>query len=323
MEQEEVEKIASACGANPDKGFMDITDHRKVDTSLNLRGTIPVTPRHQTVVNSIIPLLKTAPVQATIHHLSTAYPTRAYNTPSGAAAAEWIKGQFEQIAGNRDDITVSLFPHPWVQSSVVCVWEGKGHNKDQVVIVGGHEDSTSNGATAPGADDDGSGTATVIEIFRVLIEAGFVPDRTIHFHAYAAEEAGLRGSQAIAEAYRNNGVRVSGMLQLDMTGYNPNNRNTMSVITDFTDATLNAFVRLLISAYTAITNQDSRCGYGCSDHASWTRFQYPASFVFETPFGQHNPNIHTVRDTLQHISMEHVLEFAKLGVGFAVEMSLN
>ena len=39
------------------------------------------------------------------------------------------------------------------------------------------------------------------QVFRALIKAQFVPDRTVEFHAYAAEEVGLRGSQAIAQAY--------------------------------------------------------------------------------------------------------------------------
>jgi leucyl aminopeptidase len=322
MDSEDVAKLASECGAKPEKGFIDITDHQTVDAVADLRGTIPVNPRHPHIVADIQLLLKAAPITSTITHLSTQYPTRYYTSDFGLQAATWIQDKFLEYAKGDPRVTINLFQHTWVQPSVVAIIRGSGPRANEVVVIGGHEDSTSNGATAPGADDDGSGTATVLEVFRVIMESGFQPDRSIHFHTYAAEEVGLRGSQAIAEDYRRRNVVVAGMLQFDMTGFNPNNLNTMSVITDFTDVTLSTFVRKLIGAYTSISNRDSRCGYGCSDHASWTRSNYPAAFVFETPFGQQNNQIHTVRDTISLLSIEHMLQFARLGVGYAVEMSL-
>lgn len=48
---------------------------------------------------------------------------------------------------------------------------------------------------APGADDGGSGTVTILEAFRALIQAGFRPEVPVEFHWYAAEEGGLLGSQ--------------------------------------------------------------------------------------------------------------------------------
>ena len=82
-----------------------------------------------------------------------------------------------------------------------------------------------------GADDDGSGTVTILEAYRALISAGFTPRRTVEFHFYAAEvrnffkttlnreqsptsrpqEAGLLGSQAIARDYGSRGENVLAM----------------------------------------------------------------------------------------------------------------
>lgn len=70
---------------------------------------------------------------------------------------------------------------------------------------------------APGADDDGSGSVNLLEAFRALVTSGFKPTTPVEFHWYSAEEGGLRGSQAIATAYKNAGTQVKGMLQLDMT----------------------------------------------------------------------------------------------------------
>jgi len=64
-----------------------------------------------------------------------------------------------------------------------------------------------------------------------------------------------------------------------------------------------------------------QCGYGCSDHASWTANGYRSTFPFESQFRYHNPYIHSDQDTLAHASLEHGLEFAKLGLGFVVELA--
>lgn len=85
---------------------------------------------------------------------------------------------------------------------------------------------------------------------------------------YAAEEAGLLGSQAIAQQYKNSNIPVLGQLNLDMTGYNANNRNTIGVISDYTNAELTAFVRLLVKEYSGYPQGNYYCGYGCSDHGN-------------------------------------------------------
>jgi leucyl aminopeptidase len=70
---------------------------------------------------------------------------------------------------------------------------------------------------APGADDDGSGTVTILQVLRSLMEQQFVPPPGIllEFHWYAAEEGGLLGSQDIAAAYEGMAVNVRAMLQMD------------------------------------------------------------------------------------------------------------
>ena len=70
---------------------------------------------------------------------------------------------------------------------------------NEVIVIGGHIDSISlarASGTAPGADDDASGIATITEVARVLLQADYRPARTLVFMGYAAEEVGLRGSQA-------------------------------------------------------------------------------------------------------------------------------
>jgi len=104
----------------------------------------------------------------------------------------------------------------------------------------------------------------VLEVFRVLNENNFRPVRTIEFHAYAGEEGGLLGSQAIARDYQLKGVKVFGMLQLDMTGYTPPGKTpVVGLMFDFVNLTLTNFVASLIDTYADIGWVETKCGYGC------------------------------------------------------------
>jgi len=84
------------------------------------------------------------------------------------------------------------------------------------IIVGAHQDSANYRfplLPAPGADDDGSGTVTILEAFRALVQAGFAPERPVEFHWYAAEEAGLLGSQEVVSEYKQLKKEVGAMIQ--------------------------------------------------------------------------------------------------------------
>jgi autotransporter-associated beta strand protein len=86
-------------------------------------------------------------------------------------------------------------------------------NPSQVYIVGAHFDSVNN----PGADDNGSGTAAVMELARILSRRRF--DATIVFIGFDREEQGLKGSGAYAAAHASDDIR--GMVSMDMIAYNP------------------------------------------------------------------------------------------------------
>lgn len=88
---------------------------------------------------------------------------------------------------------------------------------NEPVIVSAHQDSLNMWLpflAAPGADDDGSGTVTVLETFRALVNVGFRPRRPVEFHWYSAEEGGLLGSQAVAQTYEKRNVNVLAMVQV-------------------------------------------------------------------------------------------------------------
>jgi bacterial leucyl aminopeptidase len=280
-----------------------------------------------TVVSQMMAAVRELDNRQVIIDLS-AFPNRRYNQPSGLDSANWIKDRWTSLAAGRADTTVEFYDHPGIspQPSIVMTIVGRTL-PNEVVVLGAQQESINLGGQtliAPGADDDASGVACLTEMIRVMMAKGFRPNRTVKFMAYAAEEVGLRGSNAIAAAYQAASTNVVGVLQLDMTNYRGSMGYDIVMITDFTNAAQNQFVRELITAYQpGLFVGNSACGYACSDHASWHNRSYPASFPFEAPFNDDNPWIHTANDTIaqSNNNANHALRFTKLGLSYVAELA--
>jgi len=273
------------------------------------------------MVQAVLPTLDRSRILETIGELS-AMQNRYYQSASGAAASTWLRDRWRSFT-SRSDVTIELFDHGYTQKSVILTIPGSTR-ASEVVVIGGHLDSIARGgrdSTAPGADDDASGIATLTEVLRVLLAHDFRPERTVKFMAYAAEEVGLRGSQGIVRDYKQRNVNVVGVLQLDMTNYQGSDKDIW-LMKDFTNAAQNTFVIQLIEAYVGATWGLDACGYGCSDHASWYRAGIPASMPFESRQSQRNRSIHTPKDTLERSgnNADHAIKFARLGASFAIEL---
>jgi bacterial leucyl aminopeptidase len=278
----------------------------------------------QSQVIESMALIEGTQISSTIEELS-AFHNRYYTSASGAEATEFIAQKWRNLVAHRSDASVELFRHGgWPQASVILTIQGVS---DEIIIVGGHADSTAGfmgqaRSRAPGADDNASGIATMTEVIRVLMGQNYRPQKTLKFMAYAAEEVGLRGSQEIAQLYQREGRQVIGVLQLDMTNF-PGPSFDIVLISDFTNAEQNAFIGSLVDQYLPELSWGyDRCGYACSDHASWTRSGFPASIPFEATNRERNPHIHTARDTLDRLSADssHAAKFARLAVAYVIEM---
>ncbi|HEX8538792.1 MAG TPA: M20/M25/M40 family metallo-hydrolase, partial [Cystobacter sp.] len=265
-------------------------------------------------------------LRGTIQALSTNWTNRDYTLKNGADASSWLENEWKRITAGRPDITVELVAHAFQQSSVIATIRGTTL-PDEVVVLGGHLDSinlsNATTGTAPGADDDASGVASITEVLRVAVLKGYRPARTVKFMAYAGEEAGLLGSKAIANSFKASAVNVVGVLQLDMTNYKGSTFD-FGLVQDRTNPALNTQVRDLIATYQPErTVANIMCGYGCSDHASWTSAGYPAAMPFEASLSSMNPKIHGAEDTLAFLggTAENSVKFAKLGASFMAELA--
>ena len=259
----------------------------------------------------------------TVNSMSSFY-NRYYTTQTGIDASQWLKDYWQQLAASRSDISVEYFTHSWAQSSIIVTIPGE-EKADEIVIIGGHLDSINQSnptnGRSPGADDNASGIAVLSEVLRAIVDNDYKPQRTIQIMGFAAEEVGLRGSKAIASAYKSQGKNVVGMVQFDMTGNNGSNEDIV-MMTDYTTNAQNQFLGQLIDTYLpSISYGFDQCGYGCSDHASWYQQGFTASMPFESKMADINRLIHTINDT--NFDADHASKFAKLAVSYISEMAKN
>ena len=311
-----------------------LADDRSAAAASPLRVAADYTIDNAATVQPWLSSVDATRIRATIAQLSS-YRNRYYASADGKAAAESIRTTWAGLASARADADAALYAgctNCSTQPSVILTVQGS-ELPGEVVVLGAHLDSINVSAsgsltqTAPGADDDASGVATLTEVIRVALATGWKPKRTVKFMAYAAEETGLRGSNAIAQSFKAAGTNVVGVLQLDMTNYKSGNVEDMQLITDYSNAALQTFLTNLFDRYLAplgLTRGTYTCGYGCSDHASWTSAGYPSGMMFEagTTSG-YNPYIHSANDTLANMgdSAVNSAKFARLGLAFLGELA--
>lgn len=282
---------------------------------------------NQASVNKLLPQMQASNILATIQSLSD-FQNRRHTSSHGLAASNWLAVQWAALGAARPDVSVTQIAHTgtnFKQKSVMLEIKGRGHEREAVVL-GGHLDSIASGnaetVRAPGADDDASGVASMTEVIRVLLANNFRPKRTLRFIAYAGEEAGLLGSKQIVASLPSERVKITGVMQLDMTAYQ-GSPTDLWIYTDYTNAAQNAFVANLAATYLPhLSVGYDKCGYGCSDHASWHAAGYAASFPFESSFSTDNKAIHTANDTIATFggTANHALKFGQLALAFMVEL---
>ncbi len=144
------------------------------------------------------------------------------------AARAWVADELDKLGEACGCITVERiardFTGPRAPNGVTVVDVlGVQHGRDpnRVIIVGAHIDSRGTGTLditkdAPGANDDGSGVALVLEAARILSKEKF--DATIVYAIFSGEEQGLWGGQLLAETAKARGWTVSAMLNNDIVG---------------------------------------------------------------------------------------------------------
>ncbi|KAG5658371.1 hypothetical protein KAF25_010552 [Fusarium avenaceum] len=320
------------------QNFMDITEtttlgskHVNAETTV----TFPKKCVQQKEVTKLSKNLEKDNMKANLEKM-TSFHTRYYKSDYGLKSSDWVLEKVNQMikdAGAEKTVFAESFPHTWQQHSVIATIPGQSNS---TVVIGAHQDSINlflpSILAAPGADDDGSGSVTIMEVFRALLNSKDIvkgkATNTIEFHWYSAEEGGLLGSQAIFKSYEEDGRDVKAMLQQDMTGYvqktlDNGQPESVGVITDYVDSGLTKFIKTVVEEYCNIPWVETKCGYACSDHASASKAGYPSAFVIESAFEYSDPHIHSTDDNIKYLSFDHMLEHARMTLGLVYELGYH
>jgi hypothetical protein len=151
------------------------------------------------------------------------------------AARNWVLSRFNEFAKQSDGTITSFIDTTTLQpdgervdvslllGNVLATLKGNDPNDNRIFIISGHLDNMRSNVMdrtgdAPGANDDGSGVAAVIECARVLSKHSF--PATIIFVAVSGEEQGLLGSTYMAEKARKQNCNVEAVLNNDIIGSN-------------------------------------------------------------------------------------------------------
>ena len=203
--------------------------------------------------------------------------------------------------------------------NVAALLEGRDPaRRDEIVVVGAHHDHvglgwfgsaggpTAQGRMHPGADDNASGTAALLEIAEALAVAP--PRRSVLFLSFSGEELGLLGSEYYVEHPTLPLARTVTMVNLDMVGrYDPARKLEIGGVG--TGAGLQALVEAANAPYGLALAWDPQ-GVAPSDNTSFFRKRIPVLFFFT---GLH-PEYHTPRDTWETVNAEDGAKVASLAL---------
>lgn len=168
-----------------------------------------------------------ARLRTTVEKLASFQTRNTLSTTLNDAVA-YVESEFKKIPGLNVEVMEYVapkgrrVPEPTKVKQVVATLKGKS---DRVILVGGHLDSLNLQADpltgrAPGANDDASGVALVLECARLL--AGSERECTIKFVAFTGEEQGLLGATALAQRAKDEGWKLEAVFNNDTVGSSSN-----------------------------------------------------------------------------------------------------
>ncbi len=246
-------------------------------------------------------------------------------------AVDYVESMFRSFGGQ-----VKRQPFTYngkIYCNLIVEIKGTQDMKEGILVMGAHYDTA---VGTPGADDNASGVAGLLELVRLSVAAP--PKKTVRFVAFTLEEPPAfmtrnMGSYVYAKCLRDEGVKVFGMISLEMLGYYcdfkgsqyypysffklfyPKEGNFISFVGNLSSRSFTMKVR---DAFRAVSSFPVKClngislipGVGFSDHRSFWKFGYPAFMITDTAFYR-NPNYHSPRDTAETLDYKKMAELIK------------
>ncbi len=241
-----------------------------------------------------------------------AFGNRYSGTYSSDVSRDWLADKFVEFGYDSiviDSFVINLGGKPTECQNVIACKIGNALPEHHV-IIGAHRDAV---AVSPGADDNGSGSAGVLEIARILKD---IPtDLTFVFILFGAEEQGLHGSYHYADEAAARGDSIVYMCNMDMIAYYANTSSAKlyhgsrltytELLRDLADSLLG-----LVAVLTGSS--------GGSDHYPFLVNGYEATFLHEYIFSS---VYHSARDSTTYMSFPYMTKMVKAALATVYTVS--
>ena len=199
--------------------------------------------------------------------------------------------------------------------NVVATLNGTDPNSDAIFILCAHYDTTK---TSPGANDDGSGVATMLAIANICSQYSF--NHTIRFIAFSGEEVGVYGSNAYAKQAYEKGDNIRAVLNLETFGYTSPGDGELFILKTERTEWISYLTQEIAEKYyqliglTIVPNGNRPC-----DHQPFLDYGYDA--VQYVQLNRDDYPLHTPEDSLDKINFSYLVNVTKLILAITAELA--
>ena len=267
-----------------------------------LTRDFPVVTEQNPIIREMLNQVSMDSMQATVQHLQD-YGHRLWDSDNAFAASDWIAGRM--LALGLEVEQQPFYASTWMGSgqaapNVIGIQRGTLY-PDTYVVCGSHFDSFSwqamyGSGDAPGADDNATGVASVLESARIMTQYEF--EYSIIYCAYGCEEMGLYGSEAYASRCQEQGMDIIGYFNNDMNGYLYGDQIHIDCIYPNSVEPIGTYYMNVGEVYyPELPIRHVNFNEGDSDHTSFNNHGYMGIYPFED-YENYSPYIHTPNDLI-------------------------
>jgi hypothetical protein len=230
------------------------------------------------------------------------------NNEFAAQYLEWELGRFGLLVGR--------FDYSNTGSDVIALQQGSIH-PDSVYIIGAHYDDANvppDGRVSPGADDNASGVAAVLEAARVLSQ--YTCRYTILYALWDEEETGLEGSRAYAAHILDCDIKIAGVINLDMIAYDANDDGAMVISKSYhgRSSQMGDQAAGMIELFDLALEPNINTDVISSDNISFDELGYSTITIIEDIYNDYNIYAHSREDTIDKFNNAYYHRMTKLAI---------
>ncbi|MEO0230938.1 MAG: M20/M25/M40 family metallo-hydrolase [candidate division WOR-3 bacterium] len=265
--------------------------------------------RYNPIIDSFVQRVNVDSIYNFLYRMQN-FRTRFSYADSCRKAEEWAYNKFSSWGYDTKFFPYSFQGNVW-RNVVATKW---GIDSNDIFCVIAHLDCTSENPylLAPGADDNGSGSAVVLECARVLKDLN--THHTFRFILFTGEEQGLIGSSYYAEYADTIDMPLRAVLNYDMVGYTDDSNLDVSIMTNQYFPWLVDYQKAMADTYTNLIVYPSYSTSPGSDHWPFLARGFPTSWTIEYAGSHWYPYYHTTNDTVGNLNPDLMREVTKMTV---------